>query len=197
MIIALEWIPGWGKSTLVEWFIKYCKKHWKTVYHHKPFLRRDIIAILTKYIATEWVMKLHKIVKPIKELINEKFLISLNTKYDVVIIDRFLESIGWIVFAYCYPHLRMKQVRRFIERNICSWNAYQSVVLDVSMQLGMERSEKRRWKSYDDNMQLLFYRMNDYITYGGADENVNIHYIDGSRSIDMILHDFIGLCKNM
>lgn len=191
MIIALEWIPGWGKSTLVEWFIKYCKKNWKTVYHHKPFLRRDIIAILTKYITTEWTIKLHKIAKPIKELINEKLLISLNIKYDIVIIDRFLESIGWIIFAYCYPRLCMKQVREFM-KNIYSLNEYRSVILDISMELWMKRSEKRRWKTYDNNMQLLFYRMVDYTKYNWSEENLNISYIDGSKSIKTVLNNFIS-----
>jgi len=197
MFIVLEWIPGWWKSTLVNGFTQHCNLNSKSVYLHKSFLRSEIINLIEATIGKDWYNKIDMIIPQIKTILDIELLKQIEQKYDIILIDRFIDSIWGILYAYFYPNIKIEQIYILINELLDSFGFYYSIVLDVDMETWMNRFAQRKWEAYPEEMHMFFYKMLDFIKFLKHKNKNMIYYVDWLQTKETVLKDFISIVDNI
>ena len=193
MLIALEWIPWGGKTTLINNYIKY--HAWQNVWLHKPFLRTEVLDYCDKYVQHDEKL-LEKEMKNLVSFLKIDELVELRDKCEIVFLDRFIESLWGIIYAYMYPILSERKVYNLLQKFISIHLEYKIVYIDVDIRTGMTRFKQRKWHGYPVTLYPFFNNMIKYIAWLEHSWVKNIIHINWKESEISVLKNMEKYCFN-
>ncbi len=191
MIVVLEWLPWAWKSTLVDNIFANNFKSVKKILH-KPFLRSEVLDIIEKSkfdcINDSLTILIKKLITVLKQEELEK-IINMNKWNDLIIIDRYIHTVWWLIYAYFYPYYSPEEIHIELLKESIFFDIH-VIEITIPFLSWIERFENSRWRKYDDNTKNIIKLMLEYLYNIEKKWLIKIHRLDGLKNKNQVYEDF-------
>lgn len=198
-VISLEGIGGSGKSTLANLIVEKYVTEGRRVLLYKPVSRQRLQDILTPFSGERenvWVCNL-PVLSPKAEmlcylaLLIQDNLRFIESQYDLIVLDRYIDTISATVFARNNILDRELDFRIFYIwiKSVCYKEIRipdKTLVLITDPIVAEQRTIKRESKNYTESDKVLFSKISEFYNLVAEREPNRFCYIDANGTTDEV-----------
>ncbi len=201
-VVSLEGIGGSGKSTLANLIANKYIQDGRRVLLYKPISRHRLQDVLTPFPGQRedvWVCKL-PVLSPKAEmlcylaLLIEDNLKFIENQYDLIVLDRYIDTMSAIAFARNNILDRKLNFNEFYSwiKNVCYREIRipdKTLVLDVDIIVAEQRTVKRENKNYTESDKALFSKISEFYNLLAEQEPNRFCFINANLTASEIFHN--------
>jgi thymidylate kinase len=209
-VISFEGIGGAGKSTIARIIARKFSSENRRVLLYKPISRERLEQALTAFPGKRekvWVCNLPYVPPHVEAFCYLALLIKDNKdiftpehQYDLVIFDRYIDTISAHIVARNNLHGRRLSFSRFYswfkkiyEREIKLPD--KTFVLDVELSIAEERTYKRENKRYSEDDRRGFTSIKKFYRFLAEREPKRFYFIDANRRIEQVTQEVLNILQ--